>query len=156
MEMTPDQIRDLLEVKEKMDVLELQYKYVRSVDERDWGTSAELFHEGAKLYVTDSGQKRLIGGKPEIETFFREIAARDFIFARHFITNPVVRIDGQQAFFTSYYNTMFIHDNFTKVIFGFYDDHLSKVDGQWRFTEKNIIMGWNDFLVPMKDFRRAG
>lgn len=156
MEMTPDQVRELLEMKEKTDVLELQYKYVRSVDERDWRTSAELFHEGAKLYVTDSGQKRLIGGKPEIGTFFREIAARDFIFARHFITNPVVRIDGQHAFFTSYYNTMFIHDSFTKVIFGFYDDKLGKVNDRWGFTEKNIIMGWNDLLAPIKDFKRAG
>jgi hypothetical protein len=154
MEMTADQIRDLLEMKDKTAVLELQYEYVRSVDERAWGTSAELFHDGAKLYVTDSGQKRLIGGKPEIENFFREIAARDFIFARHYITNPVVRIDGEHATFTSYYNTMFIHDTFTKVIFGFYDDKLYKVNNRWRFTEKNIIMGWSDFLVPMKQFKR--
>ena len=154
--MTPKQMDALLEMKEKMDVIELQYKYVRSVDERDWKMSAGLFHEDAQLYVTESGKKRLIGGKPEIEAFYQEISERDFIFARHFITNPVVKIDGHHASFTSYYNTMFMHDTFTKVIFGFYDDKLVKADSQWWFTEKNIIMGWNDLLVPVKEFKIKG
>jgi 3-phenylpropionate/cinnamic acid dioxygenase small subunit len=154
MEISDSRIQDLLDMKEKMDVLELQYRYVRSVDERDWRLSSDLFHEDGRLYVTQSEQKRLIGGKPEIQAFYKEIAERDFIFARHFITNPVVRIDGPRAFFTSYYNTMFIHDTFTKVIFGFYDDTLIKGNDGWRFTEKNIMMGWSDFLVPMKEFKR--
>ena len=152
MEMAKDQLEKLMVLNEKMEVMEVQYKYVRSVDERNWKTSVDVFHKNGKLWVVDGKQKKLIGGPPEIEAFFKEIAARDFAFARHFITNPVVKLEGDRASFTSYYNTMFIHDTFTKVIYGFYDDKLIKENGQWKLLEKQIILGWNNIMVPLKDF----
>jgi 3-phenylpropionate/cinnamic acid dioxygenase small subunit len=151
MEMTEALIQDLIEMKEKMAVVELQYKYVRSVDERDWKTSVGVFHSEGKLWVVTTEQKKLIGGLPEIEAFYKEIAVRDFIFARHFITNPVIKVDRDHASFISYYNTLFIHDTLTRVIFGFYDDKLVKENGEWRILEKQIIMGWNNNLVPLKE-----
>ncbi|OGP63051.1 MAG: hypothetical protein A2170_11700 [Deltaproteobacteria bacterium RBG_13_53_10] len=152
MELTEKLIQDLTEMKEKMAVMELQYKYVRSVDERDVKTSVNVFHHDGKLWVVDSKEKRLIGGPPEIEAFFTEIAGRDFAFARHFITNPVVKIEGDNAFFRSYYNTLFIHDTFTRVVLGFYDDTLVKDKGEWKLMDKQIILGWNNMMVPLKDF----
>ena len=151
MEAKDDLVRDVLELKEKMAVIELQYKYVRSVDERDWKTSVAVFHKDAKLWVVTAAEKKLIGGIPGIESFYKEIAGRDFTFARHFITNPVVEVKGHQASFKSYYNTMFIHDTFTRVIYGFYDDKLVKEAGEWKLLEKQIILGWNNNLIPLKD-----
>ncbi len=151
MEAKDDLIRDVLELKEKMAVMELQYKYVRSVDERDWKTSVAVFHKDAKLWVVTATEKKLIGGIPGIEAFYKEIAGRDFTFARHFITNPVVEVKGHQALFKSYYNTMFVHDTFTRVIYGFYDDQLVKEAGEWKLLEKQIILGWNNNLIPLKD-----
>ena len=152
MELTEKLIQDLTEMKEKMAVMELQYKYVRSVDERDVKMSVNVFHKDGKLWVVDSKEKRLIGGPPEIEAFFTEIAGRDFAFARHFITNPVVKIEGDKASFRSYYNTLFIHDTFTRVVLGFYDDTLVKDKGEWKLMDKQIILGWFHNLVPLKDF----
>ena len=153
MEISKDQLEGLLKTVEKMNVMELQYRYVRSVDTRDWKTSVDVFHRDGVLYVVEAGEKKLIGGKPEIEAFFREIASRDFIFARHSITNPVVSINGDNASFKSYYHTTFVHDTFTKVIFGYYDDKLAKEEGQWKLMEKQIIMGWSDFLIPLRELK---
>lgn len=154
MEMTKNQMESLLEVKEKMNVMELEYRYVRSVDERDWKTSVDVFHQDGKLYVVDADERRLIGGKPEIEAFFREIAGRDFIFARHSISNPVVTLDRDNASFNSCFHTTFIHDTFTKVNLGYYDDKLVKEKGEWKLMEKQIIVGWSDFLVPLKELKQ--
>jgi 3-phenylpropionate/cinnamic acid dioxygenase small subunit len=153
MEISKDQLEGLLKTVEKINVMELQYTYVRSVDTRDWKTSVDVFHRDGMLYVVEAGEKKLIGGKPEIEAFFREIASRDFIFARHSISNPVVSVDGDNASFKSYYHTTFVHDTFTKVIFGYYDDKLAKKEGQWKLMEKQIIMGWSDFLIPLKELK---
>ena len=155
MDISKDQLMALVVTAEKMNVMELQYKYVRSVDTRDWKASVDVFHSEGVLYVVEAGTKKLIGGKPEIEAFFREIASRDFIFARHSITNPVVSVDGDNASFKSYYHTTFVHDTFTKVIFGYYDDRLAKEKGEWKITEKQIILGWNDFLIPLRELKVA-
>jgi len=152
MDIAREHLQDLIELKEKMAVTELQYRYVRSVDERDVKTSVGVFHKDGKLWVVIGKEKKLIGGPPEIEAFFKEIAGRDFVFARHFITNPVVKIEGDKASFRSYYNTLFIHDTFTRVVLGFYDDTLVKENGEWKLVEKQIILGWNNNMVPLKDF----
>ena len=154
--MTEKELRDLMELKEKMAVMELQHRYVRSVDERDVKTSVDVFHGKGRLWVVTPKEKKLIGGPPEIEAFFKEIAGRDFVFARHFITNPVVEINGNKASFRSYYNTLFIHDTFTRVVLGFYDDALVKEEGEWKLMEKQIILGWNNNMVPLKDFIKKG
>ncbi len=153
MEISEEYLAALLETAEKGRVMELQYRYVRSVDTRDWKTSVDVFHPDGVLYVVEGGEKRRIGGIPEIEAFFREIASRDFTFARHSITNPVVAIEGDKASFTSYYHTTFLHDTFTKVIYGYYDDRLVKEKGDWRLLEKQIILGWSDFLRPMRELK---
>lgn len=150
---TRDQVEGLVELKEKMDIIELQHRYVRSVDEKDWKTSVELFHPDAKLYLIDAGKKRLLGNKNEIETFYRGIAEKDFIFSRHFITNYTVEIYGNTASFKSYYNGTYIHDQFTWIILGRYDDKMIKENGQWKVMEKEIDHGWNDFLIPLKDLK---
>lgn len=65
----------------------------------------------------------------------------------------MVSVDGDNASFKSYYHTTFVHDTFTKVIFGYYDDKLAKEEGQWKLMEKQIIMGWSDFLIPLKQLK---
>jgi 3-phenylpropionate/cinnamic acid dioxygenase small subunit len=150
---TKDQVEGLVELKEKMDIIELQHRYVRSVDEKDWKTSVEVFHPDGKLYIIDAGKKRLFGNKNEIETFYRGIAEKDFIFSRHFITNYTVEVNGNKASFKSYYNATYVHDNYTWIIFGLYDDKMVKEKGQWKILEKEIDHGWNDFLIPLKDLK---
>ena len=130
MDISKENLQELIVLKEKMAVMELQYKYVRSVDERDAETSVDVFHKDGKLWVVRANGKNLIGGPPEIRAFFKEIAERDFVFARHFITNPVVKIEGDKASFRSYYNTLFVHDTVTRVVLGFYDDTLVKDKGR--------------------------
>ena len=156
MDISKENLQELIVLKEKMAVMELQYKYVRSVDERDVETSVDVFHKDGKLWVVRANGKNLIGGPPEIRAFFKEIAERDFVFARHFITNPVVKIEGDRASFRSYYNTLFVHDTFTRVVLGFYDDTLVKEKGEWKLAEKQIILGWNNNMVPLKDFIKNG
>ena len=73
MEIKKEQLATLIQLQEKMEVIELQYAYVRSVDKRDWQTSLDVFHTDGKLFVVDSGERQLIGGKPEIESFFKEM-----------------------------------------------------------------------------------
>ena len=77
---------------------QLQYKYIRSVDERDWETSVEVFHQDGKLYLLDRAKKRVFGDKNEIEAFYKGIASKDFIFSRLFIIDPVVKMDGTKLF----------------------------------------------------------
>ena len=153
MEITKEQLAGLIQQQEKMEVLELQYTYVRSVDTRAWQTSVDVFHPDGKLYVVASGERELIGGKPEIKSFFEEIAGRDFIFGRHSISNPIVTFKDEMACFSSYFHTTFIHPTYTKVNFGYYDDKLLKEKGQWKLLEKQIIVGWSDLLAPLSDLK---
>ncbi|MFC1862856.1 nuclear transport factor 2 family protein [Thermodesulfobacteriota bacterium] len=154
MEITENKLTDLMQFKEKMEVMELEYRYVRSVDSRDWQTTVDLFHSAGQLYLVVDGKQDLVGGKSEIEKFFREIANRDFIFGRHSISNPIVAFEGDTASFSSYYHTTFIHDTFTKVNFGYYDDKVEKEEGVWKLMEKQIVVGWSDLLVPLKQLKQ--
>lgn len=153
MEIPKDQIESLIELKNKMDILELQHRYMQSVDSRDWKASVEVFHQDGKLYLIDSGKKRVFRDRNEIEAFYRGIAEKDFIFSRHFIINPVVEVNGNEARFVSYYNATYIHETFTWIILGSYDDRMVKENGEWKVMEKQINHGWNDFLVPWKDLK---
>lgn len=153
METARDEMKILLDLKDRMDVTDLEYRYVRAVDDNDWRTCVKMFHQDAKLYVQESGKKKLIGGLPGIEAMFKDLAGRKLIFGRHYITCPTVVVSNNNATFRSYYNTIFIHDVFTRIIFGCYDDKLVKENDEWKFMEKVFTWEWHDFLVPMNDLK---
>ena len=72
-------------------------------------------------------------------------------FVRHYITVPVVTVQGDAARFESYYTTTYLHEKFTRVIAGYYDDRLVKRNGAWKFAEKVFGYAWNEFLLPVGD-----
>ncbi len=154
MDISKENLQELIVLKEKMAVMELQYKYVRSVDERDVETSVDVFHKDGKLWVVRANGKNLIGGPPEIRAFFKEIAERDFVFARHFITNPVVKIEGDKASFRSYYNTLFVHDTVTRVVLGFYDDTLGQRKGRVEADGEADYPGMEQQYGPSQGFHQ--
>lgn len=149
MEVTNDVLKELVLIKEKMAVIEVENRYVQSLDARDWRTSASIFHPEGKLHLAD----RTLIGREKIEEFFKSIAEGNFIFSRHFITNPLAVVEEDKATFTSYYNTTKIYETHTWVIFGFYSDRLVKDAGEWKVVEKRLTKGWEDFLMPVKAFR---
>lgn len=143
----------LNETKDKMDIIELQYRYIHAVDGRKWKDAVGVFHTNAKLYLLDRGKERLFGNTAEIEYFYKGIAEKRYIFSRHHIVNPVVEITGDSAKFKSYYNALYIHEDFTWVIFGTYNDELIKENGIWKLLVKYIDHGWNDFFVPFSKIK---
>lgn len=153
MEISKEMIKELSELKDKMDVIEQQYKYLHSVDNRDWQTSVNVFHQDGKLYLFDRGKERVFGDKNEIEYFFKGISEKKFSFVRHFISNPIVELDRDKATFKSYYNATYIDETFTWIILGTYSDEMVKVNGKWKVLVKYINHGWNDFLIPVKDLK---
>jgi len=153
MEVTKEEMENLIEQRDKTDVIETEYRYIRALDTGDWRSVVKLFHKDAKLYVRESGEKRPVGGLPEIEAMYKDLAGRKVIFQRHYITVPLATVNGQTATFWSYYNAMFVHDAFTRLNFGVYDDQLIKENGEWKFIEKIFGWDWHEFLVPIKDLK---
>lgn len=153
MEISMEQLATLSELKDKMDILEMQNRYIHAIDAGKYKTVVDLFDEQGKLYWADARrEKKLIGGDiAAIETFFKELSERKVNFVRHYITVPVVTVRGDSARFESYYTTMYLHEKFTRVIAGYYDDQLVRRNGEWKFAEKVFGYAWNEFLLPVSD-----
>ncbi len=127
-------------VDESVHITNLLFRYAELMDAGDFPGAAELFrHARIKLSgdqyvdadgvlaVWEGGVKRYPDGTPR---------------TKHVTTNAIVEIDGATATARSYYTVFQQTDDFPlqAIIAGRYHDRFEKVDGAWRWAERDYSL----------------
>jgi len=128
-------------------IIDLQSRYLFAMDFQDAETYASTFAEDGVI----NWARGEIKGRKAIYEF---MASGEYnptssaeegkwpAASRHFITNQVIRVDGDTAKARTYWfqATNNTADRQTMVLglFGHYEDELVKIDGQWYFKKRTI------------------
>ena len=120
--------------------------YPRALDAHDWDAYAATFTEDGELSLgqqTAHGRaeiKKLVGALPNEKI-------------NHVISNLSYRIQGDTATGGAYWQDIGLVNGAPGIaVAGHYDDTLRKVNGEWKFTKRAIVI---DFARPSTDATSA-
>lgn len=122
-----------LDAADKVEILELAARYNHAIDFGDGEAWAGTFTEDGVF----NGGPQPVTGHVALAQFVAGFGSQ-MAGARHWTNNHVVDGDGDEATHSCYLNLIQTKDGGSSVITGRYDDRLRKVDGQWRFAERNV------------------
>jgi 3-phenylpropionate/cinnamic acid dioxygenase small subunit len=141
----------LQEIEDRMAIEHLMVGvYPKALDTRDWKTYASLFAEDGELIQGTNVTK---GPKAIEEQFSRPRAPRPAAAGaaaapapagppqtKHIVTNLDIKLDGDRATSTGYWQTISTRDGKTTIAgAGHYVDELVRVNGQWKFKKREIV-----------------
>ena len=134
--------------RDRAEIQDLQARYMFALDWHDAETYADTFTEDGVLDWAGgivTGREAIRAEVGEMRAMFDRIHAAQEperpSRLRHFITNIVVKIDGDKAVGKAYW---FEFDNAIRGRrpyvggYGHYDDEMRKVNGQWLFSRRRI------------------
>ena len=125
------------------EITNLLYRYAELIDQGEFDRCSELFRharikarEGDRITTIDSTQLLELW-KTSI-VLFENGSPR----SKHVVSNPIVEFDDSATMATarSYYTVFFqAHDKepIRPIVAGRYHDRFEKVDGRWRFAERD-------------------
>lgn len=120
--------------------------YPRALDAQDWDAYVAHFTADGELSLGPQTAK----GSVEIKQLLEGLPPERI---NHVISNLSYRIDGDTATGGSYWQDIGLVNGAPGVIVaGHYDDTLRKVDGEWKFTKRAIVI---DFAAPGPDTAAA-
>ena len=128
-------------------IKELKARYCAHCDnDYDPEGIAGLFIDGG---VWDGGRRGRYEGKDEIKGFFVE-AARIFSFALHYVLNPIITVNGDEAQATWYLFMAATLRDGNRAVWnaGRYEDDYVRVDGEWKF--KQLLVAASYFTTPFE------
>ncbi len=125
-------------------IKKLKARYADACDRNyDADTLASLFAEDA---IWDGGLFGVHNGREEIRTFFQGVSS-DITFAMHYMMNPIIDVDGDEAT-GEWYLFQTCTFNGDQAIFGAarYDEQYRLIDGQWLFWRLKLTsFFWTPF-----------
>lgn len=153
MKYPPDYARDRAEIED------LLARYLMAMDYNDFDTYADTFTEDGTLEfargaVTGRENIRAAakGFKEAVAGIYCDVDGNPAIL-RHVLCQSVIRVEGDRAWHTGFWFEC-ANDGprtpdgkrFTPTLgtFGIYKDELVRVDGEWKFSYRNIL---NEFLA---------
>ena len=114
-------------------ILDLAARYNHAIDYGDPEAWAGTFTDDG---VFESGPQPVQGHAALAQ--FAGGFGQNMDGARHWTNNHIVDGDGDDATHTCYLNLIQTKDGATSIVTGRYTDSLTKVDGQWRFTNRKV------------------
>ncbi|MCP4603292.1 MAG: nuclear transport factor 2 family protein [Proteobacteria bacterium] len=144
------------ELKDKLDIHDVMYRYARMVDRREWGLKDSVFAPDATIDYKSTGGK----AGPYKETLeWLDRALEAWPLNLHFITNIAVELDGDRAHTLCYFNAPMgrqKEDGSQLIITnaGYYEDDLVRTPNGWRISKRNcqqtIMIGRvpGDYEIP--------
>ena len=69
---------------------------------------------------------------------------------RHFVSNPVIEGDGDQATMKLYVEVKNLADEAKPLLVGCYHDELRRVDGRWKFARRVVEVDYRAGQQPRK------
>lgn len=134
---------------DKMEIAEMQSRYMFALDWHDADAYASLCTDDAVLEWPEGhakGREAIRTACVRIGEFYDRLAAaagpRKPPHLRHFVTNRVFDIQGDHARVLAYWLDL-NNDNLPRwpyvAAYGYYDDELVRTAEGWRFTHRKII-----------------
>ena len=119
---------------DRVEIQMLGARYNHAIDFHD--------HEAwADTFVTDgcfiSPQGRW-DGRQKLIAFSQDSTTSPICSHRHWTNNWVIDGDGDDATSTCYLNLIDVTNKGATLVTGMYRDRLRKVDGAWKFVERNV------------------
>ncbi len=136
------------ELIDKMEIGELQSRYMFALDWRDAEVYGSVFTEDAKLEWPEGqayGREAIQASCAKAGAFFRNLAEAEAptkpARLRHFVTNRVIKVEGDKARALAYWFDI-NNDNQPRwpyvAGYGLYDDELVRTADGWRFASRKI------------------
>jgi len=134
---------------DRAQIEDLQARYMFALDFGDLDTYVSTFTEDGVLDIIgwqakgrEEIKERLGGSRPDAETQQGDADQGPYpATGRHNITNIIVKIDGDQAVGRAYWFHYGNNNPDRKAqldSYGYYEDEMIKVDGQWLFSKRVI------------------
>ena len=137
-----DNTREIRELLDKQAIRELNLRYCRAVDRRDFALLHDLYHADA---IDDHGGY-FCGPAREFIAALPQIMAPNRVTS-HNVTNMFIAVDGDYAegeICTLAYHLLESADGATDVLIGGrYLDRYIRDAGVWKFLHRKIVMDWN-------------
>lgn len=134
----------------------LKYRYVRTLDLKDWDAFADCFIAGA----TADYAGLAFGSRDEIVDYMRENLGAGLITMHH-AHHPEIDVDGDSATGTWYLEDTVLVPGLSFALEGaaFYSDDYVRVDGAWRIARtsyrRTFEMSWSTADVPSLKITRG-
>jgi hypothetical protein len=123
----------LQELREIEAIKALKYRYIRSIDQKDWDLMRRCFTPDAT--TSYSGGKYAFEGIEAIMKFMTESMDRGSFLSSHRVHHPEIALDGaDRATGTWAHDDYVVDTKHDLTIHGaaFYEDRYVKVDGEWK------------------------
>ncbi len=138
---------------DRAEIEDLMARYLFAIDFHDWDAYVETFAEDGTIEFASG----TYAGREEIRAAVTRFAEGIGNFyqtedgqparLRHVILQSTVRVEGERAWATSLWVEMANDgpgDSLKMGTYGVYEDQLSKVDGKWLLSYRNVL---NDFIA---------
>lgn len=122
-----------LTLEDRLEILDLAARYSHATDHGDGKALADTFTEDGVF--EGAGEPRQ--GRAAHEAATNGLAASGMVL-RHFVSNPVIEGDGDQATMKLYVEVKNLADPATPMLVGCYYDDLRRVDGRWKFARRRV------------------
>ncbi|MBT2187352.1 nuclear transport factor 2 family protein [Sphingobium nicotianae] len=134
---------------DKIEIAELQSRYMYAIDWYDAQVYVDTFTEDGELVFPEGyakGHDQIREMITRVGQFFGKLADASAptkpAHLRHFVTNQVIRIDGDKAHAVAYWFDL-NNDNQPRwpylAGYGYYEDDLVRTPQGWRFSRRNVI-----------------
>ena len=136
--MSSRSLEERLQVLEDVEALKkLKARYCLAVDARDAERVVSLFTADA---VWDGGSFGRYEGTDAIRSFFRSVPERLSFFV-HYVSNPLIEIDGDRATGTWYLLEPCTFAEGDRAVWGSarYEERYRRAGGAWKFEEMRLV-----------------
>jgi ketosteroid isomerase-like protein len=136
------------ELADRLAIRELIDAYARCADRRDAEGQKSLFTEDTHFVVYMAGEgtepTQVLDGREALTPVFDDL--NRYQATMHFNGQSTISLDGDRATGESYCiaHHLFIEDGERKLMIAWlrYRDTFAKVDGAWRFAERDLYLDW--------------
>jgi hypothetical protein len=143
-EVTPSEAADRLALRELFDA------YAHCADRRDAEGQKALFTDDTRFAVYMDGEHSeptyVLHGREALRPVFDDL--NRYEVTTHFNGQSTVTVDGNRATGESYTiaHHLFTEDGTRKIMIASlrYLDDFAKIDGQWYFAERQLILDWSE------------
>ncbi len=123
-------------LEEKDAIRELMARYCFCFDNGEFDQWLQLFTEDG---VFDLGARGRFSGRETLRNFLKAIPLTNGLpMMKHCVMNSIVSVDGDRATAQSYVVVVQGGAQLGLTVAGRYEDHVAKVGGAWRFTERKV------------------
>lgn len=121
-----------LSIEDRLEILDLAARYSHATDQGDGEALADTFTDDGVF--EGAGEPR----KGRAAHVAATNARPPGVVMRHFVSNPVIEGDGDQATMKLYVEVKNLADEAKPLLVGCYHDELRRVDGRWKFARRVV------------------